>query len=148
MVIALIGENCSGKSTLAEKIKNALGAEIITGKDYLRMAKSEGEAEALFKKKLNSAVSCGGIVYVIADRDLLRLLPDGALRILVSADIDTIKARVASRMNGVLPAPVAAMLERKHGIFDSGEYDFRFDGVNGDADLLCEEIKKRLSSND
>ena len=79
MVIALIGENCSGKSTLAEKIKNALGAEIITGKDYLRMAKSEGEAEALFKKKLNSAVSCGGIVYVIADRDLLRLLPDGAL---------------------------------------------------------------------
>ncbi len=148
MVIALIGENCSGKSTLAEKIKNALGAEIITGKDYLRMAKSEGEAEALFKKKLNSAVSCGGIVYVIADRDLLRLLPDGALRILVSADIDTIKARFASRMNGVLPAPVAAMLERKHGIFDSGEYDFRFDGVNGDADLLCEEIKKRLSSND
>ena len=147
MVIALIGENCSGKSTLAEKIKNALGAEIITGKDYLRMAKSEGEAEALFKKKLNSAVSCGGIVYVIADRDLLRLLPDGALRILVSADIDTIKARFASRMNGVLPAPVAAMLERKHGIFDSGEYDFRFDGVNGDADLLCEEIKKRLSSN-
>ena len=148
MVIALIGENCSGKSTLAEKIKNALGAEIITGKDYLRMAKSEGEAEALFKKKLNSAVSCGGIVYVIADRDLLRLLPDGALRILVSADIDTIKARFASRMNGVLPAPVASMLERKHGIFDSGEYDFRFDGVNGDADLLCEEIKKRLSSND
>ena len=147
MVIALIGENCSGKSTLAEKIKNALGAEIITGKDYLRMARSEGEAEALFKKKLNSAVSCGGIVYVIADRDLLRLLPDGALRILVSADIDTIKARFASRMNGVLPAPVAAMLERKHGIFDSGEYDFRFDGVNGDADLLCEEIKKRLSSN-
>ena len=148
MVIALIGENCSGKSTLAEKIKNALGAEIITSKDYLRMARSEGEAEALFKKKLNSAVSCGGIVYVIADRDLLRLLPDGALRILVSADIDTIKARFASRMNGVLPAPVAAMLERKHGIFDSGEYDFRFDGVNGDADLLCEEIKKRLSSND
>ena len=148
MVIALIGENCSGKSTLEEKKKNALGAEIITGKDYLRMARSEGMAEALFKKKLNSAVSCGGIVYVIADRDLLRLLPDGALRILVSADIDTIKARFASRMNGVLPAPVAAMLERKHGIFDSGEYDFRFDGVNGDADLLCEEIKKRLSSND
>ena len=148
MVIALIGENCSGKPTLAEKRKNTLGAESITGKDYLRMARSEGMAEALFKKKLNSAVSCGGIVYVIADRDLLRLLPDGALRILVSADIDTIKARFASRMNGVLPAPVAAMLERKHGIFDSGEYDFRFDGVNGDADLLCEEIKKRLSSND
>ena len=45
MVIGIIGENCSGKSTLAEKIKAELGAEIITGKDYLRMAKSESEAE-------------------------------------------------------------------------------------------------------
>lgn len=39
MVIGIIGENCSGKSTLAEEIKKTIGAEIITGKDYLRMAK-------------------------------------------------------------------------------------------------------------
>ena len=43
MVFGIIGENCSGKSTLAEKIKTEFGAEIITGKDYLRMAKSESE---------------------------------------------------------------------------------------------------------
>ena len=39
MVFGIIGENCSGKSTLAEKIKAELGAEIVTGKDYLRMVK-------------------------------------------------------------------------------------------------------------
>ena len=41
MVFGIIGENCSGKSTLAEKIMETLGGEIITGKDYLRMAKGE-----------------------------------------------------------------------------------------------------------
>ena len=40
MAFGIIGENCSGKSTLAEKIKAEFGAEIVTGKDYLRMAKS------------------------------------------------------------------------------------------------------------
>ena len=47
MVFGIIGENCSGKSTLAERIKETLGGEIITGKDYLRMAKSESEAVSL-----------------------------------------------------------------------------------------------------
>ena len=55
MLIAIIGENCSGKSTLAKAIQNAVGAQIITGKDYLRMAKSESESEQLFKAKLNAA---------------------------------------------------------------------------------------------
>ena len=44
MLIGIIGENCSGKSTLANAVKASLGAEVITGKDYLRMAKSEAEA--------------------------------------------------------------------------------------------------------
>ena len=57
MVIGIIGENCVGKFTLATKIQKAIGAEIITGKDYLRMAKSEGEATALFQKKLEKAVT-------------------------------------------------------------------------------------------
>ena len=39
MVFGIIGENCSGKSTLAEKIKTEFGAEIVTGKDFLRMEK-------------------------------------------------------------------------------------------------------------
>ena len=141
MLIGIIGENCSGKSTLADTIKKELGAEVITGKDYLRMAKSESEAVALFKEKLLKAVSGENMVYVISEQEHIKLLPDGAVRILVSADIDTIKERFRARMHGDLPLPVAQMLDRKHGIFDSGTYDYRFDGVNGDAASLCAELK-------
>ena len=143
MLIGIIGENCSGKSTLAEKIKDSLGAEIITGKDYLRMARSESEARMLFQEKLKSAVSGSNIIYVISEPDHLTLLPDGAIRILVSADLDTIRERFRARMRGHLPEPVAKMLENKHGMFDNGNYDYRFDGVAGDADALCEELKQR-----
>ena len=141
MVYGIIGENCSGKSTLAARIQEAIGAEIITGKDYLRMARSESEAVMLFRKKLENAVSGENIIYVIAQPEQLVLLPENAVRILVSADIDTIKERFKARMHGNLPAPVAQMLEKKHGIFDAGSYDYRFDGVHGDAAALCEELK-------
>ena len=57
MVIGIIGENCTGKSTLAEAVQAAFGGEIITGKDYLRLAKSESMAAALFKKKLKAALT-------------------------------------------------------------------------------------------
>ena len=137
MVIGIIGENCTGKSTLAEKIKAEIGAEIITGKDYLRMAKSESEARIRFLEKMKDAVSGPNIIYVISEPDHLELLPDGAVRILVSADIDTIRERFRSRMHGNLPALVAGMLEKKHGMFDSGSYDYHYDGVNGDAHQLC-----------
>ena len=143
MLIGIIGENCSGKSTLAGAIKKEIGAEVSTGKDYLRMAKSESEAAALFKERLRKAVSGDNIVYVISEPDHLKLLPDGAVRILVYADIDTIKERFKGRMHGNLPAPVAQMLEKKHGIFDGGTYDYRFDGVNGDAVSLCAELRDR-----
>ena len=141
MVIGIIGENCSGKSTLAERIKETLGGEIITGKDYLRMAKTESEAVSLFREKLRRAVSGDNIIYVIADPEHVKLLPDGAIRILVTADLETIKERFRARMRGNLPAPVALMLERKHGMFDSGEYDYRFDGATGDAKSFCEVLK-------
>jgi ABC-type dipeptide/oligopeptide/nickel transport system ATPase component len=141
MVYGIIGENCSGKSTLAEEIKKTIGAEIITGKDYLRMAKSESEAVMLFRKKLENAVNGENIIYVISEPEHLKLLPKDAIRVLVSADIDTIKERFKARMHGNLPAPVTQMLEKKHGIFDTGTYDYRFDGAHGDAAAFCEMLK-------
>ena len=136
MVIGIIGENCSGKSTLAERIRETLGGEVITGKDYLRMAKNESEARLLFREKLKGAVSGSSILYVISEREQLDLLPEDAVRILVSADLDTIKGRFRNRMHGNLPAPVEAMLEKKHGMFDGEPCDFRFDGAHGEADQL------------
>ena len=142
MLICIIGENCSGKSTLANELKRIIDAEVITGKDYIRMAKSESEAVILFKKKLRDAVSGENMIYVISEPEHINLLPDGAIRILVSADIDTIKERFKARMHRNLPAPVEQMLEKKHGIFDGGVYDYSFDGVNGDAAALGETLKK------
>jgi hypothetical protein len=34
------------------------------------------------------------------------------------------------------------MLEKKHGMFDGGSYDYRFDGVNGDPDALAAALRK------
>lgn len=113
MVIGIIGENCSGKSTLAKQVKAAIGAEIVTGKDYLRMARSESEAAALFREKLQHAMDAGNIIYVISEPEHLRFLPEGAIRILVKADLETIKERFKARMRGNLPAPVVQMLEKK-----------------------------------
>ncbi len=142
MVIGIIGENCSGKSTLAKRIKQELGGEVVTGKDYLRLARSESEAAALFRERLKSAVSGSNMIYVISEPEQVQLLPDGAVRILVSADMDTIKERFKARLHGSLPAPVAGMLEKKHGIFDGGSYDYHYDGVNGDPASLCEALKR------
>lgn len=77
MVIGIIGENCAGKSTLADALRVELGAAIITGKDYLRMAKSESEATALFRRRLTAALTGEHILYIISEKELLALLPDG-----------------------------------------------------------------------
>ena len=133
MVIGIIGENCTGKSTLAEAVQGAFGGEILTGKDYLRLAKNESVAKALFQKKLLAAVSGENLIYVISEKEHLPLLPEGACRILVTADLETIQSRFAQRMHGNLPAPVAAMLEKKHGCFDEMPRDIHV--ISGETDL-------------
>ena len=133
MVIGIFGESCTGKSTLAEKIATSFPCEVFTGKDYLRLAKNENIAKVMFQKKLSAAVSCENIIYVISEKEHLSLLPDGALRILITADLELIKSRFAKRMRGNLPAPVAAMLEKKHGCFDAEPHDIHV--VSGETDL-------------
>ncbi len=143
MVIGIIGESCTGKSTLAEQLKETLGGEIYTGKDYLRLAKNEAIAAKLFQKKLRDAVEGENLFYVISEEEHLALLPEGAVRILVTADLEEIKARFAQRMHGNLPAPVAAMLERKHGCFDAVAHDIHVISGETDPETVCAEVKQR-----
>ena len=140
MVIGIFGESCTGKSTLAERIAASLSCEIYTGKDYLRLAKNENIAKVMFQKKLTAAVNGENIVYVISEKEHLPLLPEGTLRILVTADLDTIKSRFAQRMRGNLPAPVAAMLEKKHGCFDDVPHDIHVISRETDLDEVCKQI--------
>ncbi len=146
MVIGIIGENCAGKSTLADALRDELGAEIITGKDYLRMAKSESEATALFRRRLTAALTGEHLLYVISEKEQLALLPDGAMRILVTADLATIKARFKARMHGALPRPVELMLERRHGMFDGEPVDLRFVSGADDPAVCRAAVRARLDS--
>ncbi len=145
MLIAVIGENCAGKSTLAEAISKRLGGEIMSGKDYLRLAKSESMAALLFKKKLKEAVTGENLIYVITEKEHLALLPEGAKRILVTAELGVIKERFKARMHGVLPPPVEKMLEAKHGCFDGGEYDLRFKSGEDDIGAFCDKLINDLN---
>ena len=76
MVVGIIGESCTGKTTLAEKLREKIGAEIVSGKDFLRMAKSESEAERLFRAKLQHAVTGDSVIYAIAEPEHIALLPE------------------------------------------------------------------------
>lgn len=145
MVIGIIGESCTGKSTLADKLKSLLGAEVYTGKDYLRLAKNESIAKKLFQEKLEEAISGSNIIYVISEKEHLLLLPDGAFRVLVTADLNVIKERFAQRMRGNLPAPVATMLERKHGCFDAEKCDIHIVSERDDLDEVCAAIRNRVN---
>ena len=144
MVIGIFGESCTGKSTLAEKIAASLSCEVFTGKDYLRLAKNENIAKVMFQKKLAAAVNGENIVYVISETEHLALLPEGALRVLVTADLELIKSRFAQRMRGNLPAPVAAMLEKKHGCFDAEPHDIHVVSGETDLDAVLEKVLKEV----
>ena len=145
MVIGIFGESCTGKSTLAAKITEKIPCEVFTGKDYLRLAKNENVAKLMFQKKLAGAVNGENIIYVISEKEHLSLLPEGALRILVTADLETIKSRFAQRMHGVLPAPVAAILEKKHGCFDTQPHEIRMMSDETDPDAVVEEVIRKFT---
>lgn len=140
MLIAIFGESCTGKTTLANQITQIASCKVYSGKDYLRLAKNEAEAARLFRQQLSDAVQGENIIYVTTEPEHLALLPDGAVRILVTAELDTIKERFAARMHGNLPAPVAAMLEKKHGCFDQEPHSYHVHNGSPCAEELCRNI--------
>ncbi len=77
---------------------------------------------------------------MISETEDLSLLPEGAVRILMTADLSLIQQRFAARMGGTLPKPVAAMLERKHGCFDAQPHDYHLTAQDTDINALCEAL--------
>ena len=147
MVVGIFGESCTGKSVLADRLKERLNAEVYSGRDFLRLAKNEVQAKAAFQDKLRTAMEGPHLIYVIAEREHLALLPPEAVRVLVTAELDTIRERFAGRTGGKLPPPVAAMLERKHGMFDGEAHDVHVISEQTDPGAACEQVL-RLILND
>ena len=125
MLIAIIGENCVGKSTLANKINETFHAPIYSGKDYLRLEKSPSVALEKFKTILQKSVTGDNVLYLITEKEHLAYLPQDAYKIVLTADIDTIKERFKTRMKGNLPLPLEKMLEAKHGMYDQLECNLK-----------------------
>ena len=132
MLIAIIGENCVGKSTLANTINEKLNAKVYTGKDYLRLEKNPASALDKFKHLLKDSVNNDHIIYLITEKEHLSLLPEGTYKIVLTADLNTIKERFKKRMRGNLPAPVEKMLETKHGLYDDLHCSLR---LNSEYDI-------------
>ncbi len=142
-VIALIGESCVGKSTLAETLRVDLNAKVYAGKDYVRLAKSEPEARRAFAALLAGAIE--PVIYVVSEMDQLALLPEDCVRVLITAPLAVKMERFSKRMGGKLPPPVSAMLEKKHGTFDGIRCDMRLDFGNYDAQTACGAIARFLA---
>lgn len=139
MLIAIIGENCVGKSTLADRINEKLHAKIYSGKDYLRLEKNPSAALEKFKTMLNEAVTGENVIYIITEKEHVDLLPINAFRIVLTAELDTIKERFKERMRGNLPPPVEKMLESKHGMYDDLECNLKLD-ANYNVDEVIAKI--------
>ena len=142
MVVCIFGESCTGKSMLAKEISKELSCKVFSGKDYLRLAKNEAIAKKMFTNLLNEAIDGENIIYVISERDHLSLLPQGAVRIMVTAELDVIKSRFAARMGGVLPKPLEMMLEKKHGCFDRECCDIHMKSGENSPEEIIRQIKE------
>ena len=91
MLIAIIGENCVGKTTLANKLNEKLGATIYAGKDYLRLEKNPSAAAETFKVTLKASLTGSNIIYLITEKEHLQFLTEGAFRIVLSAELMKLK---------------------------------------------------------
>ncbi|MBQ9950167.1 MAG: hypothetical protein IJO93_05555 [Clostridia bacterium] len=147
MLIVIYGESCTGKSTVAEIVGEKINAKIICGKDYLRMAKSEHEAECAFTEKLKTAVSGDeNIIYVFAEPELARLLPCGAFSVYVKASIDTVLERFRKRMHGNMPDAVKNMLIKKHGCFEKFTHDMTLCTDELQSEDCAEQILNKIKT--
>jgi cytidylate kinase len=141
MVIGIFGESCTGKSAIADEISRMVKATVFSGKDYIRLAKNEADAEKQFFELLKNNEATNELyLYVISEKEHLLFLPEKACRVLVTAPLDVIKERFSMRMNGSLPAPVAAMIEKRHGSFDNEHYNLRIDNTGISIYSACEMV--------
>lgn len=149
MLYIFMGQSCTGKSTMADKVKGLVDVEVYTGKDYLRMAKSENEAWELFYKKLSDAASNKDslekpIIYLITEKiQLDRIINiEGSCKVKFTSTIDTIKSRFAQRMHGILPQPVERMLNSQYEEWKNIKGDIEIDTrIEDDVEKLLNLIK-------
>lgn len=135
-----MGPSCSGKSTTAIQVKDLIGAEIFTGRDYLRMAKNQNEAWRVFYEKLSNAAfnqesASENIIYLITEKAQLDKIASikGSCKVKFTASLETIKSRFSQRMHGKLPPPVEKMLVNQYEEWKNIKGDINVDTTDDNA---------------
>ena len=153
MVVVFMGPCCTGKSSVAELIREKANIQVVTGKDYLRLSTNEDEAWDLFLKKIESAIgakphSNDSIIYITddADRvnDILRIR--GVQCVKFSATLDVITKRYEARMQGALPSVVIKMLNRQKEAWDTVQCPILIDSSRPRKLIeMAQEVVDKLS---
>lgn len=152
MLFILMGPSSTGKSSLASELNKHIEGKIYTGKDYLRLAKDKNNAWDIFKIELfeaSKADSLSHVIYVTTEKEDIAKLRDitDAKFIKILAELGTLRERFAARMNGNLPQPVAAMLERQLKEWNEIQADLCINtSLNADLQANTEAILKLLVS--
>lgn len=148
MLLILMGASCTGKSSAAECISKEKNLRVFTGKDYLRLGRSESEARKKFDEMLKEASSSRewterSLLYIITDiSDIDKIKSEHAVRVLFTADTALVKERFSRRMNGHLPKPLEMMLEKQLKNWENVSSDLSLDTT----ELKPQEITNTIMS--
>jgi len=153
MVLVFMGPYCTGKSSVAELIREKTDIQIVTGKDYLRLSSNEDDAWRLFldriksvtDEKLNSEKS---IIYILDDAEKVSDFVDteGIRLVKFSATLDAIKHRYEARMQGELPGVVVKMLNKQKDSWDQVLCDVDIDSSRQrEIREMAQEVIDRIS---
>ena len=150
MVIALFGDSCTGKSSIAQRLSAHLSAEVYSGKEDVSLHLFTPAVQKQYDPKRNHTI----VDYPKGNISFMNAIPavgtkfgkDSCIRVLITVSLDTIKTRFSARMHGNLPAPVAAMLERKYGQFEKEAHDLRIDTDLTSSEEACAQILALLPS--
>lgn len=145
MVFIFMGPSCTGKSTAAEIVGRKMDALIISGKDYLRFAKSQAEAWKIFEGKMKQASKADTeetMIFVCTEKELYQrfTLQSGMHTVRFTAETEEIKKRFAERMRGNLPKPLEMMLEKQIVSWEDAECTMLVDSSKESP----EEAAKRI----
>ena len=147
MVIALIGESCTGEIHPCRHVKREAGSFGVFRERLSSPCKRRGGRPAgiLHALAAHMEPDAEPFIYVISEKEHLAFLPAGALRILVTAELPVIQERFARRTGGKLPPPLAAMLEKKHGMFDAEPHNLLIKSGEMSMDAACAAIMERIA---
>ncbi len=148
-----MGPNCTGKSSVAELIREKTNIQIVTGKDYLRLSNDEEEAWKLFLRNINVAIgeklnSEKSIIYILDDADKVIDLSTvkGLKMVKFNASVDAIKKRYETRMQGELPGVVVKMLRLQKSSWDAVPCKINIDSTKPrEIREMAQEVIDKLS---